>query len=281
MSFMKIKEVKLILNQLEINPNKKLGQNFLIDTNILKKIINVSEITQNDVILEIGSGLGALTANIAKLAKKVYGIEIDNRLGSFLREKLSTYSNIEIIHGDVLNIEVPNHNKVISNIPYTITGPLIEKIFYNTSTPIGILTIEKSIANRIFLTGSYKDYSRISVGINAFMKPVYKSDITNKSFYPIPKIALSLIKIIPKEMINPFLSKNDSINFFLTFIANIMPFKNKNIVNALELFLKNRNNIRSKKDNILKILLKYNFENKKVFQFSIDELIEISKIFYI
>lgn len=281
MSFMNTKEVKLILQQLEINPNKKFGQNFLIDTNVLKKIINVSEITQNDVILEIGSGLGALTANIAKLAKKVYGIEIDHRLSSFLKEKLSTYSNIEIIHGDVLDIEIPIHNKVISNIPYTITGPLIEKIFYNTSSPIGILIIEKSIANRIFLSGSYKDYSRISVGINAFMKPVLKSDIANKSFYPIPKIALSLIKIVPREIINPFLSKNDSINFFLTFIASIMPFKNKNIVNAVELFLKKRNINQYKKDNILKILSIHNFENKKVFQFNIDELIEICRIFYI
>ncbi|MFX1568758.1 MAG: 16S rRNA (adenine(1518)-N(6)/adenine(1519)-N(6))-dimethyltransferase RsmA [Promethearchaeota archaeon] len=278
---MNTKEVKLILQQLEINPNKKFGQNFLIDTNVLKKIINVSEITQNDVILEIGSGLGALTANIAKLAKKVYGIEIDHRLSSFLKEKLSTYSNIEIIHGDVLDIEIPIHNKVISNIPYTITGPLIEKIFYNTSSPIGILIIEKSIANRIFLSGSYKDYSRISVGINAFMKPVLKSDIANKSFYPIPKIALSLIKIVPREIINPFLSKNDSINFFLTFIASIMPFKNKNIVNAVELFLKKRNINQYKKDNILKILSIHNFENKKVFQFNIDELIEICRIFYI
>ncbi|MFW9902083.1 MAG: 16S rRNA (adenine(1518)-N(6)/adenine(1519)-N(6))-dimethyltransferase RsmA [Candidatus Thorarchaeota archaeon] len=278
---MNTKEIKLILKQLEIKPSKKLGQNFLIDRNVIKKIINVSEITQSDVILEIGTGLGALTADIAKLAKKIYGIEIDHRLYSFLKDKLSTYNNIEIIHGDVLDIEIPNHNKVISNIPYTITGPLIEKVFYNTSIPIGILTIEKSIANRIFLSGSYKDYSRISVGINAFMKPVLKSDIANKSFYPIPKIELSLIKIVPKDIINPFLSNNDSINFFLMFIAGIMPYKNKNIVNAVEFFLKSRNNNQYTKDKILKILLRYNLENKKVFQFSIDELIEISKIFYI
>ena len=116
---------------MEINPNKKLGQNFLIDKNIVKKIIAVSEINQNDVILEIGTGLGALTEDIAKLAKKIYGIEIDHRLSSYLKDKLSIYSNIEIIHGDVLDIEIPEHNKVISNIPYTITGPLIDKIFFN------------------------------------------------------------------------------------------------------------------------------------------------------
>ena len=113
------------------------------------------------------------------------------------------------------------------------------------------------------------------------MKPVLKSDIANKSFYPIPKIELSLIKIVPKDIINPFLSNNDSIDFFLMFIAGIMPYKNKNIVNAVEFFLKSRNNNQYTKDRILKILLRYNLENEKVFQFSIDELIEISKIFYI
>ncbi len=280
MSFMNTKETKLILNKLEINPNKKFGQNFLIDKNIVKKIISVSEITQNDVILEIGTGLGALTEDIANLAKKVYGIEIDHRLSSYLKDKLSIYNNIEIIHGDVLEIEIPEHNKVISNIPYTITGPLIDKIFFNTSIPVGILIIEKSIANRMFLSGKYKDYSRISIGINAFMKTVLKSEISNNSFYPIPKIALSLIKIVPRENLNPFLSDDDSIKFFLKFIAGIMPYKNKNIVNAIGFFLKNHNNIQYSREKILKILGGNNLENKKVFNFNIDEFIEICKLFY-
>jgi len=280
MSFMNIKEVQLVLKQLEIIPNKKLGQNFLIDKNIVKKIIKFSEVSQNDVILEIGSGLGILTGELADLSKKIYGIEIDNRLCSYLKDKLSIYDNIEIIHGDVLEIEIPNHNKVISNIPYTITGPLIDKIFFNINSPKGILLLEKSIANRIFLSGNYKDYSRISISVNAFMKPFLISDISRQSFYPIPKIELSLIKIVPRDDIHPFLLDKDSINFFLKFVAGIMPYKNKNIVNAIAYFLKNLNNIQYTRERILEILYENNFENKKVFSFNVEEFIEISKLFY-
>ncbi len=280
MSFMNIKEVQLILKQLEIIPNKKLGQNFLTDKNIVKKIIKFSDVSQNDLILEIGPGLGMLTEELADLSKKIYGIEIDNRLCSYLKEKLSIYDNIEIIHGDILEIELPKHNKVISNIPYTITGPLIDKIFFNINSPKGILLLEKSIANRIFLSGNYKDYSRISIGVNAFMKPILISDISRKSFYPIPRIALSLIKIIPRDDVHPFLSEKDSINFFLKFIAGIMPYKNKNIVNAIGYFLKNLNNIEYTREKIIEILYENNFENRKVFSFNIKELIEISQLFY-
>ena len=281
MNFMNIKETQLILKELQIVPNKKLGQNFLTDKNVVKKIIKLSEISQNDVILEIGPGLGSLTEELAKLGNKIYGIELDHRLYSYLNENLSVYDNIEIIYGDILEIELPKHNKVISNIPYSITGPIIDKIFFNIKPPTGILIIEKSIANRIFLSGNYKDYSRISIGVNAFMEPSSISEISRKSFYPPPRIALSLIKLVPNEKLNPFLLEEVSINFFLKFIAGIMPYKNKNIVNAIDLYLKTLKANKYTKEDIFKILQKNNYENKKLFTFKIEDFIEISKLFYI
>ena len=152
MNPMNRREVELILKNLNIKPNKKLGQNFLTDKNITKKIISVSEISQNDIILEIGPGLGIITQELVNLVKKIYAIEIDHRLYSYLNDKFSTYDNVEIIHGDILKVEIPKHNKVISNIPYTITGSILDKIFFRINSPVGILTIEKSIADRIFLS---------------------------------------------------------------------------------------------------------------------------------
>ncbi|MFX1308157.1 MAG: 16S rRNA (adenine(1518)-N(6)/adenine(1519)-N(6))-dimethyltransferase RsmA [Promethearchaeota archaeon] len=274
------REVQLVLKQLHIQPSKQLGQNFLIDNNIAERIISISEISQSDIILEIGPGLGAITDELIELAKKIYAIEIDHRLCSYLDDKFSIYDNIEIIHGDVLKIEIPNHNKVISNIPYTITGPIFEKIFFNINSPTGILTIEKSIADRISLSGDYKNFSRISVGVNAFMKLISKSNISRKTFYPIPRIPLSLIKLTPKDKINPFLLEKDSKDFFLKFIGGIMPYKNKNVVNAIDLFFKTQKDTQYTKENIISILNKNDYENKKVFNFEIDEYIEISKLFY-
>jgi len=274
------REVELILKNLNIKPNKKLGQNFLTDKNITKKIISVSEVSQNDIILEIGPGLGIITQELVNLVKKIYAIEIDHRLYSYLNDKFSTYDNVEIIHGDILKVEIPKHNKVISNIPYTITGSILDKIFFRINSPVGILTIEKSIADRIFLSGDYKNFSRISINVNTFMKPVLKSSISRNSFYPIPKIALSLIKLIPRDKINPFFLEKEPIDFFLKFISGIMPYKNRNIANAIELFFKTQKDIQYTKEDILLILQKNNYENKKVFNFEIDDYTEISKLFY-
>ncbi len=280
MNQMNIKETQLILKKLKLKPNKKLGQNFIIDKNITNKIIHISAASQNDLVLEVGPGLGSLTQELVKLVKKLYAIEVDNQLYAYLNDKFSVFNNIEIIHGDILKIDLPKHNKVISNIPYTITGPLLEKIFFRLNSPIGVLTIEKSIADRIFLTGDYKNFSRISISVNAFMKPVMKLTIPRNSFWPVPKIDISLIKLIPKENLNLFFLKNKAIEFFLKFVAGIMPYKNRNIANAIELFFKNQIDTQYIKEDILSILHKNSYENRKVFSFEINDYIEICKLFY-
>ncbi len=273
-------KVKLILKQLEIYPNKKLGQNFLIEQSVIKKIISISNISHNDIILEVGPGLGAITENLIPLVKKIYAIEIDRKLYSFLVDKFSIYNNIEIIQGDILKVDIPSNNKVISNIPYTMTGPILDRLFFTINSPKGILIIEKSIADRIFKPGDYKNFSRITITVNSFMEPKYNTTISRNSFFPSPKIPLSLIKIVPKENINPFLLGKDSRNFFLKFIAGILPYKNKNIVNAIQLFLETNYNIPYTKEEINLTLQNNNYVNKKVFEFEINEYVEISKLFY-
>ncbi|MHA1931647.1 MAG: 16S rRNA (adenine(1518)-N(6)/adenine(1519)-N(6))-dimethyltransferase RsmA [Promethearchaeota archaeon] len=277
---MNYKEVQITLNRLNLKPKKHLGQNFLIDQNISRKIISVSEISSEDIILEIGPGLGARNELLVNKVKKIYAIEIDTQLSEYLSEKFSVYNNIEIINGDILEINLPKHSKVISNIPYTITGPILEKVFFKQNPPSGILTIEKSIGKRIFLSGNYKEFSRISVTLNAFMKPVVKYNIPRRSFYPVPKVDLVLIKVIPHEKLRPFLLDATSITFFLKFVAGIMPYKNKNLVNALSFYFKTTEQIYYTKNEILPILLKAGYENKKLFTFKIDEIIAISNLFY-
>ncbi|MFW9940905.1 MAG: 16S rRNA (adenine(1518)-N(6)/adenine(1519)-N(6))-dimethyltransferase RsmA [Candidatus Thorarchaeota archaeon] len=277
---MNFKDVKLILTQLDFKPKKHLGQNFITSQNIIDKIINLSDISREDTILEVGPGIGALTKPLIEKAKKVYVVEIDQILSQYLSETFSIYDNIEIINDDILRIDIPSHNKVVSNLPYKITGPILEKLFFRTKSPQGILTIEKSIANRLFLSNNYKRFSRISIGLNAFMNPVVKYPIPRNSFYPIPKIDLALVKIIPKENLHQLLLKEESVQFFLRFIAGIMPYKNKNLVNALFLFYKANRDPYYTKEKIFNILKKENFENKKLFNFEIEEFIELSRIFY-
>ncbi len=274
------KEVQLILKKLSIKPKKSLSQNFLIDKNILDVILSESEISKEDIILEVGPGLGVLTEKIVEKAKKVYAVEIDSRLYSYLSNKFSTFNNIEIINEDILKMDVPSHDKFVSNVPYSITGPLIAKIFFKSKPPHGILMIEKSIADRIFFDGTYKNFSRITVGLNSFMKPIKKRKISRNCFYPIPNIDISLIKIVPKENINPFLLENEKKDFFLKFVAGVMPYKNKNIINAVDLFLKSNKKLNFKKEKIIKILLENSIANYKLSSLKINDFIELSRLFY-
>lgn len=273
-------EVKLILSKLNLRPKKHLGQNFLIDDNLLKKIILLSEVSKDDIVLEIGPGLGALTEPLIKKARKVYAIEIDSTLSTYLSEKLSVYDNCEIVNNDVLKVDIPPHNKVISNIPYTITGPIFEKVFFKQDPPQGILVIEKKIANRIFLTGNYKMFSRITVCVNSYLKPVSNVDVSKNSFYPAPKIDLNLIKLVPKEKLHPFLLEKKKASFFLKFIAGIMPYKNKNLVNALSIFLKANKVNNFNKERISSILYEKNYGNDKIFSYTIEDLTDICNLFY-
>ena len=280
MNPMNKKDVQLVLNRLDVRPKKNWGQNFLIDHNIGSKIISESEITSQDTILEIGPGLGALTEDLIKSAKKVYLIEKESKFCSYLSEKFSTRDNVEIINGDILKVDIPHHDKVVSNIPYTITGPILEKVFYRRNPPIGIISVEKNIAERIVLSNNYKNFSRISVALNSFMIPVRKFDIPKNCFYPAPKIDITVIKITPRENLDPYLEDKDSRNIFLQMIAGIMPYKNKDVVNALFLFFKSNNRTSLSKDQVLKILRESDFKNKKLFSLKIEEFLELCKLFY-
>jgi len=277
---MNLTELKSLLRQFNFRPKKKFGQNFLIDRNLRDKIINLSNISNKDVVLEVGAGFGALTDEIIKKAKKVYAVEIDKLLYSYLSEHLSVYDNLELIKGDILEIDVPAHNKFISNIPYSITGPLLESIFFKSSPPEGILTIEKKIADRIFFQGNYKDISRITLSVNSFMNPIKQTKISPNSFYPIPNIDLSLIQLNPKEDIDPFLENDITKKFYLDFVAGIMPYKNKSVVNAIDLYLKQKPELNLAKGEIFDILSSLDLGNNKTFMHGSKVLIEIAKGIY-
>lgn len=274
------KEVQLILKELNFVPTKHLGQNFLVDNTTRDIIINQAQVSKNDTILEVGPGLGALTEKLVENAKMVYAIEIDSFLSTFLKSKFSNYDNLKIINGDILKINTPDHNKVVSNLPYTITGPILEKIFFKENPPQGILTIEKAIADRIFFQNNYKNFSRITISVNTFMNPIEKVKISRNSFYPTPNIDLSLINLSPKIKIDNFLIDSEKRSFYLKFLGGILPYKNKNLANALELYVKKKLYLDLNKKDIFNILQQNHIENNKVYSYNIDDFLKISKIFY-
>jgi 16S rRNA (adenine1518-N6/adenine1519-N6)-dimethyltransferase len=280
MNDMNKSEVLLILKQLGIKPNKSLGQNFLINKNTVSKIIFESNIKRTQSILEIGPGLGALTEDLIKNSNQIYAYEIDSVLFSYLSNKFSNNENLKLFNEDILKAKIYSHDIIISNIPYSITGPIFEKVFYKPQPPRGALIIENSIAERLFNRINYKSFSRITVTFNAFMKPVRKFKISRFDFFPVPKIELALVIVEPRKEIDQMLLSDNGRTFFLKFVAGIMPYKNKNIANAVYYFIKNDKNFAYSKQDIEDFLHQNHIKNNKVAHFSVTEIVELSRKFF-
>jgi len=179
-----------------------MGQNFLIDRNVLNKIISASELTPNDVVLEVGPGIGTLTRELAKNAGKIIAVEKDKTMVEILKETLAGFNNVEVLESDILNFKFQISNyKVIANIPYYLTSPLIRK-FLEMTPPAGgppseiILMIQKEVAQRICATPP--DMSILSVSVQFYAEPKIISYVSKNCFWPAPKVDSAIIKIIPK-----------------------------------------------------------------------------------
>ena len=224
------KTTKNILNQYGIKLNKNLGQNYLIDQNKRDQIINFGNINNDDVVLEIGSGIGTLTLELAKKAKKVIAIEQDKKICEILTNRLKTekIDNVELICDDALKVEFPKFNKIISNLPYQISSPITFK-FLDYNFDIAILMYQKEFAERMNGKVGTKNYSRLSAMLY-FKSDVEKlTDVSCESFIPKPKIDSSVIKLTPKEN----LISHDDFKIYSKFTKALFQHRNKKIKNAL------------------------------------------------
>lgn len=192
------KDIKDILAKYGANPSKGLGQNFLIDKNILQKIIDTADIKKDDVVLEVGPGLGTLTQKLAERTSRVIAVEKDHRMIEILKETLIDFSNIEILEQDILEYTPLIHYKLIANIPYYLTSPLIRKFLEEKDQPEEIvLMIQKEVAQRICAKPG--DMSILAVSVQFYAEPKIISFVSKGCFWPSPKIDSAIIKIIPRQ----------------------------------------------------------------------------------
>lgn len=209
---------------------KNLGQNFLVDKNIAELEVKQANIKSNDVILEIGPGLGILTKLLAEKAKKVIAIEIDEKLINNLKEILP--ENVYLIHENALNIdfeELPKFNKIVSNLPFQISSPITFKIL-DYDFELAVLIYQKEFAERLVAVPGNKNYSRLSVGVNYRSRCNIIRTVSKHCFRPQPKVDSSMIKIIPRK-IPPFKVKNEK--FFFNLTKNLFNFRRKKIKSIL------------------------------------------------
>lgn len=203
------KTTKNIIQKYGFKLTKSLGQNFLINENILNEIIEAADITKDDVVLEIGTGIGTLTSKLCERAKRVVAVEIDKNLLPILNETLSAYQNIDIINKDILKTDINEELKslginqkvkVVANLPYYITTPIIMKILEeNVNVSVMVLMLQKEVANRINAQHSTKDYGSLSIAVQYYCDTQIICKVPKNSFIPEPNVDSLVIKLTVNE----------------------------------------------------------------------------------
>ena len=198
-----------VLQKYNFSFQKKFGQNFLIDGHVIEKIIRAAEITKDDVVLEIGPGIGTMTQYLACAAKKVIAVEIDKALIPILEDTLSDYDNVEVINNDVLKVDLAalakekNNGrpiKVVANLPYYITTPIIMGLFEN-HVPVDSITVmvQKEVADRMQTGPGSKDYGALSLAVQYYAEPYIVANVPPNCFMPRPKVGSAVIKLTRYE----------------------------------------------------------------------------------
>ncbi len=220
----------------KIKPLKRLGQNFLIDKNVVKKVIKAAELHSKDIVLEVGPGIGALTKEIAKTAKKVIAVEKDPNMCQILKETLRDFKNVKIVKNDVLKFNnyslLTTHYKLIANLPFYITAPVIRKFLESKHPPKEmVLIVQKEVAQRI--CSKPPKMNILAVSVQFYAKPKIISYISKKSFWPSPKVDSAIIKIVPQKK-----HKDIDIDLFFKIVKAGFAYPRKQLANNLSKMLK-------------------------------------------
>lgn len=196
---MNLKNTKALLSRYNIRPSKGLGQNFLINDGLLEKIVNAADIRKNDIVLEIGPGIGNLTTKLAEKASRVVAVEKDKKMAAVLKQTFSRFPNLEIIQGDILGSDIkdlPSGYKVVANLPYYITSPVIRRFLESNNPPLEmVLMVQKEVAQRICANPPEMSLLAVSVQFYAEAKTLFY--VSKKSFWPRPKVDSAVIRITP------------------------------------------------------------------------------------
>ncbi len=229
-----------ILKKYNFSFQKRFGQNFLIDTHVLEKIVDEAGIDEDDCVLEIGPGIGTMTQYLCETAGRVIAVEIDKALIPILNDTLSSYSNVEIINEDILKVDITNlcnkYNngrpiKVVANLPYYITTPIIMGLF-ESGCPLESITImvQKEVADRMKCGPGSKDYGALSLAVQFYSNPEIVANVSPESFIPKPGVGSTVIRLTryPKPPVEV-----DDEKYMFKLIRAAFNMRRKTMVNSL------------------------------------------------
>ena len=272
-------ETKFLMKKYNIKANKSLGQNFLVDGDIISNIVKSAEITENDVVIEIGPGLGTLTNELLKSAKKVICIELDKRMIQILQDRFYLFSNIEIINQDVLKLNLNEITekegesiKIVANLPYYITTPIIMKLLEDRLNIESItVMVQKEVANRLCAKTGTREAGAITYSIEYYTIPNKLFTVPNSSFIPMPNVESEVINLkIRKEKNQDVIDEKK----LFKIIKYAFMQRRKTQINALQNTDEGKN-----KEHVKEILSKLNLDEKvRGEALSLNDFINISNL---
>jgi 16S rRNA (adenine1518-N6/adenine1519-N6)-dimethyltransferase len=219
-------EVKAILAQLGVSPTKAKGQNFLVDDTVAEREVDYLQISPGETILEVGPGLGVLTSRLIPLAEKVVAIEIDRAVASYVR---SEFKSVELIEADALDVAWPKFDRFISNIPYSISSPLIFKLL-DHDFKMAVIMVQKEFADRMVAKADTDDYSRLSVSVYYRAKAEMMEKVGRTRFWPEPEVDSAVVRLTPRPP--PFRVKDERL--FLKLVEMLFQQRRKKISTILK-----------------------------------------------
>jgi 16S rRNA (adenine1518-N6/adenine1519-N6)-dimethyltransferase len=257
-----------ILEKYGFSFKKSLGQNFLIDTNILRKIVDFAELSDETGAIEIGPGIGALTEQLARRAKKVVAFEIDQRLLPILEDTLSPYGNVRIIHQDVLKADIHRviaeeftdvtDIMVVANLPYYVTTPIIMKLLTDRLPIRGmVVMLQKEVADRLAAKPGTKDYGSLSIAIQYYTEAETVMTVPRTVFIPQPNVDSAVIRLMKRKQ--PPVKVEDEAFFFQVVRASFAQ-RRKTILNNL---VNNLSNGKAMKEQIERVLTETDIDPRR------------------
>ncbi len=230
------RRTKDLLQKYHVRPNKKAGQNFLVNPNIARKIVGFASLTKEDTVLEIGGGLGAISSHLAEAAGHVVIIEVDRRLVDALTDILGDHENVTILHGDALRVNLPAVTKVVSNLPYSISSEVTFRLLREVEFDLAILMYQQEFAERLIAQPCNRNYSRLTVNFRYRAHAEVLMRVAANEFVPVPEVD-SLVVAVTKRMEGPFARDT---NLFEAMVRGVFAYPNKQVGKALRIWFKRK-----------------------------------------
>ncbi len=213
-------------------PKKRLGQNFMIDEDLLRLMVSYASLNKNDVVLEIGPGLGFLTRLISQKCKRVIAVEVDPRLTTILRTELEDLDNVKLVEGDVLKVPLPDFNKVVSNPPFCVSSPILFWLL-ERNLDCAVLTFQKEFARRLVAVVGSKEYGRLTVMIYYRADVELLDHVSKDLYYPSPEVDSYIVRLRPR--LPPFAVEDEQA--FSQVVRTLFTQRNKKVRNAIVPYL--------------------------------------------